>query len=80
MECLVALKINGSMRITGFPVDRTDIKRYRQWYLAPDINFSKIKTNKKAVKVLLDVLDAFKFPAPSLELSNGKFKVNAIHF
>jgi uncharacterized protein YfiM (DUF2279 family) len=65
---------------TGVPVNRTDIKRYRQWFLAPDINLSKIKTNKKGVKVLFDVLDAFKFPTPSLELSNGKFKVNAIHF
>ncbi|HKC35218.1 MAG TPA: DUF2279 domain-containing protein [Chitinophagaceae bacterium] len=64
----------------GSPIDRTDIKRYRQWFLAPDINFSKIKTNKKGLKVLFDVLDAFKFPAPSLELSNGKVKVNAIHF
>ena len=64
----------------GFPIDRTDIKRYRQWYLAPDINFSKIKTNKKGVRTLLFFLDAFKFPTPSLELSNGKFKVNAIHF
>jgi hypothetical protein len=64
----------------GFTVDRTDIKRYRQWYLAPDISFSKIKTNKKGLKVLFGVLDAFKFPAPSLELSNGKFKINAIHF
>lgn len=65
---------------SGVPIDRTDIKRYRQWYLAPDVNFSKIKTNKKGVRVLFDVLDAFKFPTPSLELSNGKFRVHAIHF
>ena len=65
---------------TGLPVDRTDIKRYRQWFLAPDVNFSKIKTNSKGVKLLLGVLDAFKFPTPSLEFSNGKFKVHAIHF
>jgi hypothetical protein len=64
----------------GVPVDRSDIKRYRQWYLAPDIDFSKIKTNSKALRVLFAALDAFKFPAPSLEISNGKFKVNAIHF
>ena len=64
----------------GFPIDRTDIKRYRQWYLAPDINFSSIKTNKRVVKILLAALDAFKFPAPSLELSNGRLSVNAIHF
>ncbi len=65
---------------TGQPVDRTDIKRYRQWYLAPDIDFSKIKTNKKAVRVLLDFLNCFKMPAPTLELSNGKLKAHAIYF
>jgi hypothetical protein len=64
----------------GFPVNRTDIKRYRQWYLAPDIDFSKIKTSRKAVKVLLDFLNAFKFPAPAIELAKGRLKVNAIQF
>ena len=64
----------------GVPVDRTDIKRYRQWFLAPDINFSKIKTNKKGVKILFGFLDAFKFPTPSLELSNNKIRLHAIHF
>ena len=54
--------------------DRRDIKRYRQWYLSPDIDFTRIKTNKKAVKVLLFVLNSFKIPAPGLELSNGKLK------
>src|SRR5690606_38410616 len=29
--------------------DRQDIKRYRQWYLSPDIDLTKIKTNKKGV-------------------------------
>ena len=60
--------------------DRRDIKRYRQWYLAPDIDLGKIKTNKKAVKFFLTFLSAFKFPTPSLEYSNGKFKLHAIHF
>lgn len=60
--------------------DRSDIPRVRQWYLSPDINFSKIKTNKKGVKVLLFLLDALKFPAPTLEFSNGKFKGHFIYF
>lgn len=60
--------------------DRSDVKRYRQWYLSPDVDFTKIKTNKKSVRFLLTVLSAFKFPAPSLEFSKGKFKVNALHF
>ena len=61
-------------------IDRTDIKRYRQWYLAPDIDLSKIKTHKKGVRFLLNVLSAFKFPVPSIEFSKGKFKLHAIHF
>ena len=64
----------------GFPINRSDIKRYRQWYLAPDIDFTKIKTNKKGVKVLLAFLNAFKFPMPALEYANGKFRFNAISF
>ncbi len=59
---------------------RPEIKRYRQWYLAPDIDFSKIRTKKKGVRFLLNVLSAFKFPAPTLEFSNGKFKVKALYF
>ena len=33
--------------------NRTDIKRYRQWFLAPDIDPSKIKTDSKALKFFL---------------------------
>ena len=60
--------------------NRSDIKRYRQWYLAPDIDLSKIRTNSKALKFFLTFLSAFKFPAPALEFSNGKFKLHAIYF
>jgi uncharacterized protein YfiM (DUF2279 family) len=60
--------------------NRTDIKRRRQWYLSPDIDFTKIKTNKRGLRFLFTVLSAFKFPAPSLELSAGKFNFNLLHF
>jgi len=60
--------------------DRPDIKRYRQWYLAPDIDLTRIKTNKKGIKLALQVLNIFKFPTPSLELSRGKLSWNWIHF
>ncbi len=60
--------------------DRTDIKRYRQWFLSPDVDFTKIRTNKKGVKILLFVLNSFKFPAPALEFSNGSFKGHWIEF
>lgn len=60
--------------------NRPDIKRYRQWYLAPDIDLSKIKTKSFAMKFFMVFLSAFKFPAPALEFSNGKFKLHAIYF
>lgn len=60
--------------------DRRDIRRYRQWYLAPDIDFTKIKTNKKVMQVLLFILNSFKFPAPALELSRGKIQLRGLVF
>jgi hypothetical protein len=60
--------------------NRPDIKRYRQWFLAPDIDLSKIKVNSKALKFFLTFLSAFKFPAPALEFSNGKLKTHAVYF
>ncbi|HXS56299.1 MAG TPA: DUF2279 domain-containing protein [Hanamia sp.] len=60
--------------------DRTDIKRYRQWYLSPDVDLTKIRTNKKGIKILLFVLNSFKFPAPTLAFSNGSFKGHWIVF
>jgi hypothetical protein len=64
----------------GTEVDRSDIPRVRQWYLAPDIDFTKIPTKSKFLKSVFFVLNAFKFPAPALMLSNGKMKVYAVYF
>ncbi|HMC99067.1 MAG TPA: DUF2279 domain-containing protein, partial [Ferruginibacter sp.] len=47
--------------------NRPDIKRYRQWYLAPDIDLSKIKTKHKGIKMALNLLNIIKVPMPSLE-------------
>lgn len=60
--------------------NRPDIKRYRQWYISPDIDFSKIKTKSKTVRLVFTFLNAFKFPAPALELSNGKLKGHLLYF
>ena len=60
--------------------NRPDIKRFRQWYLAPDIDLTKIKTKHKGLKLALTLLNVIKFPMPSLEYSNGKFGFHAIGF
>jgi len=69
--------IFGSAR--NYP-EAAGIERYRQWYFAPDIDFTKIKTKNKLVKYALIALNCFKFPTPSLELSQGKVKWNWLHF
>jgi uncharacterized protein YfiM (DUF2279 family) len=60
--------------------NRPDLKRYRQWYLAPDIDLTKIKTRKRGIKMALNILSIIKVPTPSLEYSRKGFKVNFIHF
>jgi len=60
--------------------DRSSIPRIRQWYLAPDIDLTKIKTKRKGIKTALVILNALKFPAPALELSDSKLKLHWLYF
>ncbi|HVK96826.1 MAG TPA: DUF2279 domain-containing protein [Flavisolibacter sp.] len=60
--------------------DRSDLKRFRQWYLAPDVDFTKIKTNSRLLKTVFFAFNFIKFPAPAFELSKGKIKFHAIAF
>ena len=62
-------------------IDRSDIERYRQFYIAPDIDLSQIKTGSKFVNTLLYMANSIKFPAPALEINGkGKVKLHAIYF
>jgi hypothetical protein len=65
---------------TNLEINRGDIPRRRQFYLAPDIDFTRIKTNKKWVRSLFYALNAFKLPAPALMLSKGKLTVHGFYF
>jgi uncharacterized protein YfiM (DUF2279 family) len=60
--------------------DRRDIKRMRQWYLSPDIDWTSIKTNKKGVKTLFTLLNMIKVPAPALEWRGGNLKARWLAF
>jgi hypothetical protein len=64
----------------GTLVNRTDITRYRQWYIAPDINLTKIKTNNKFLKTALFFFNSFKFPLPSIGFSKKGVEWNWVHF
>ena len=65
----------------GNEIVRDDILRKRQFYLSPDIDFTKIRTNNKFLKTVFFALNSFKFPAPALMLdSKGKMKGYLIYF
>jgi len=65
----------------GETVDRSDIPRLRQFYLAPDVDLTRIKTNSAFLKTFLAVANIIKFPAPAMEVSsNGHFKFYPIYF
>lgn len=71
-------KSPGNYRLPIF--SRTDIPRIRQWYLAPDIDLSKIPSGKKGIRLALNILSVIKFPAPALEYSNGKITFHPLYF
>lgn len=65
----------------GNNITRYDIPRKRQFYVAPDIDFTKIKTKSKFLRTTFSLLNAFKCPAPALMLdSKGKLRAYALYF
>ena len=49
--------------------DRSDIKRYRSFYISLDADYTKFKTNSKVGKAILGVLNIVKLPMPALEFN-----------
>ncbi|WP_160717744.1 DUF2279 domain-containing protein [Chitinophaga solisilvae] len=65
----------------GGAQDYSQTRRIRQFYLSPDVDFTRIPTRKKGVKVLFQVLNMLKFPAPALEINTqGEMRLHAIYF
>jgi hypothetical protein len=48
-------------------VELPHMSRYRQWYLAPDIDFAKIPVSAPWLKSFLGALNFLKMPSPALE-------------
>lgn len=49
--------------------DGRNIQRYRQWYISPDIDLTRIKTKSKLLKAGFFILNAIKIPAPTIGFS-----------
>lgn len=50
-------------------IDRSDIQRYRQFYLTMDIDFTRIPTKSHALKTFFEVINIFKLPFPAVEFN-----------
>lgn len=61
------LNIAAGMGAEGMLNARGNLGEYRQYYLAPDIAFSRIPTESKFLRTAFFLLDALKMPAPTLE-------------
>ncbi len=54
-----------------------DYPRTSQFFLSPDIDFTRIKTKSHFLRSVFQVLNVFKVPAPALEInSQGKWKLH----
>lgn len=49
--------------------NRNDVVRYRKFFLSFDIDFHRIPTRSRYMRVLLDALNILKVPAPTLEIN-----------
>jgi hypothetical protein len=64
----------------GVVYDYTNFTRYRQWYISPDIDWSKIKTKSAFLKKLFFVLNATKIPAPAIQFNKKGVQFHYLHF
>lgn len=54
---------------TTFSLDQQTFPRYTQFFLSPDVDLSRIPTNKRWLKLILGALNWIKIPAPGLEVN-----------
>ena len=57
-----------------------ETERYRQFFLSPDLDWTKVPTKSKFVKSLFHALNFIKFPAPAIEYNTqGKLKAHWLY-
>lgn len=65
----------------GFSLDPGLYPRHRQFYLSPDIDWSRIPVRRPWVRFALGALNWIKIPAPALEFNSlGKARWHLLHF
>ncbi|MDU8887327.1 DUF2279 domain-containing protein [Yeosuana sp. MJ-SS3] len=57
-----------------------DSDRVRQYYLSLDIDLTKIKTNSHLLRSILDVLNVFKVPFPTIEFNKNRVAFHLFYY
>lgn len=75
----VALGYGGQNMLTAFPEAKDG--RYRQFYIAPDIDLTRLRSSSGVVRTLLFVLNGIKLPLPGIEFtSSGRVIAHGVVF
>ena len=65
----------------GTVTDRTDIKRYRRFFLSADVDLTRIRTRSKVLKTVFSIVNMVKIPAPALEWNgDAGFRLHALYY
>lgn len=64
----------------GIIYDYSHVSRYRQWYISPDIDWSKIKTKSKTLRKVFYLLNTVKIPAPAMQFNKKGVQFHYLHF
>ncbi len=65
----------------GVITDRTDILRYRRFFLSLDVDLSRIPVKNRFLKSAMSVINIIKIPAPALEIDGrGRIRAHLMHF
>lgn len=74
--------VNNVWESQGELIDATDtFRRHQQFYLSLDVDLSKIKTNSKFLRTVLDVLNYIKVPFSAIEINTlGQVRFHFIQF
>ncbi|MBW3545177.1 MAG: DUF2279 domain-containing protein, partial [Bacteroidetes bacterium] len=78
----LALGYGASGMVFGSPEhnQQAGYQAFSQLFLAPDLNLKHIRSNKKAIRLLLFVLDGIHLPLPALEFSQNKLYFHPVYF
>lgn len=64
--------------VNGTPVPYS--ARYRQFYIAPDIDLGRIPVKSKTLKLILNTIGFLKIPMPTIEFNKNGVKFHPIYF